>query len=125
MANPIGWINIPVLDKERALSFYNEVFDWAISFGIVGKVDMAPFPSESEEAGAPGCLMYDPTALEPSKHLGPLVYFSTDDVAVAAEKAERAGGRIVELKRPIAPGYGYMSVVTDTEGNRIAFHSGN
>lgn len=121
MANPFGWIEIPALDKNRAVVFYNSVFDWNISFQTYGSTQLAMFPAGLGE-GATGSLIYDPKFCEPSPTLGPLVYFTCDDAGTAAEKAERAGGRILVPKQP-APESGFQSVVLDTEGNRIGFHS--
>jgi predicted enzyme related to lactoylglutathione lyase len=39
------------------------------------------------------------------------------------DKVEAAGGKIMVPKTEISPEYGYMAVIMDTEGNRIALHS--
>ena len=39
------------------------------------------------------------------------------------DKVEGAGGKIMIPKTEISKEYGFMAVITDTEGNRIAFHS--
>ncbi|MGI8952138.1 MAG: hypothetical protein ACR2FN_11200 [Chitinophagaceae bacterium] len=38
-------------------------------------------------------------------------------------KVEEAGGKIIVPKTEISPEYGFMAVIIDTEGNRIALHS--
>lgn len=125
MSNPLGFIEIPVTDCERALSFYNTVFDWTLSFETVGASEMAYFPASSKAPGASGALVYEQPFYEPSSTYGPLVYFTCDDAGTAAERSERAGGRIEIPKTPVPEpaGGGYISVVIDTEGNRIGFHS--
>lgn len=123
MANPLGWIEIPVTNCERAVAFYNEVFDWELSFQSYDKTEMAFFPATSGATGAGGALVCQPPFYEPSSTFGPLVYFSCADSGTAAEKSERAGGRIEVPKTPLPGGQGYVSIVIDPEGNRIGFHS--
>lgn len=123
MANPIGWVEVPVTDMARAIAFYNEVFGWSLQSQPFGELEMAMLPGGMESAGASGALVFYPDFYQPSDTHGPLIYFSCDDAGVYADKSEKAGGRIVVPKREISPEYGYMAVVIDVEGNRIAFHS--
>ena len=53
---------------------------------------------------------------------GTIIYFGCEDCAVEAEKAARAGGQIHKPKMSIGQ-YGFISLVTDTEGNMIGLHS--
>jgi len=39
------------------------------------------------------------------------------------DKVEAAGGNILVPKTEISPEHGYMAVILDTEGNRIALHA--
>lgn len=39
------------------------------------------------------------------------------------DKVENAGGKILVPKTQISEDFGYMAVIIDSEGNRIAFHS--
>jgi predicted enzyme related to lactoylglutathione lyase len=53
-----------------------------------------------------------------------LVYLNANpDVQRVLDKVEKAGGKIIVPKTQISPEYGYMAVIEDTEGNRVAFHS--
>ena len=38
-------------------------------------------------------------------------------------RVEAAGGTVLEGKKEIAEGYGFMAIILDTEGNRVALHS--
>jgi uncharacterized protein len=52
-----------------------------------------------------------------------LLYLNANpDVQNVLDKVEAAGGKIVVPKMEI-PGYGFMAVFLDSEGNRIALHS--
>lgn len=123
MSNPIGWVEIPVLDMDNAIAFYNEVFGWSLEAQPFGDTSiMAMFPSEEGAPGAAGALVLNTSEYEPSETAGALVYFSCDSCTEYNEKTERAGGRVLIPTQPIPP-YGYRSVIVDSEGNRIAFHS--
>ena len=53
---------------------------------------------------------------------GTLVYFTCEDCSVETARVEKAGGKVLQDKFPIGE-YGFCSIVMDTEGNTIGFHS--
>lgn len=120
--NAVGWFEIPVGDMERAKKFYEAVFNIAINVNQFGAFKMGWFPSDHSKSGATGSLvqheMYQPSATD-----GPLLYFSCKDVAVELGRVEDAGGEIIQQKTQIGEGHGFMALLKDTEGNRIALHS--
>lgn len=122
--NPIGWIEIPVTDMERAMKFYEEVFGFKLERHTMGPLDMAWFPTIPDSIGCSGSLVKHEQWYKPTLD-GPLVYFTafSGDVDVELARAEKAGGKIRIPKKLIAPDIGYMAVFEDTEGNRIALHS--
>jgi predicted enzyme related to lactoylglutathione lyase len=58
----------------------------------------------------------------PSGGNSTLVYFTCEDCAVNAARAVTAGGALVREKFSIGP-YGFVALVSDTEGNLIGLHS--
>lgn len=119
MSNTFVWVDIPVVDLDRAIGFYSavagrpvsKVGDPSFSFGL--------FEHQGNEVG--GCLG-DSSGDGPSMG-GPLVYIDASgrlDAAVAAAQAH--GGRLLKDKHAIGPN-GFRAIVADTEGNRIALHS--
>ena len=42
--NVIGWFEIPVSDMERAIRFYETVFEFKLIWNQIGPLDMAMFP---------------------------------------------------------------------------------
>ena len=122
--NMVGWFEIPVLDMDRAVRFYEAVFAIKLSRQLMGPLEMAWFPWIENQPGAPGSLVRHETHYRPSTD-GTLVYFSsrTGDLADELARVESAGGKIAVPKRLITPEIGYMAVFTDTEGNRLALHS--
>ena len=121
--NPIGWIEIPVLDLSRAAKFYETVFQIEIQKVQFGTLLMGWLPSHEEAAGASGALVQFEAAYKPSSEFGPLVYFSSADVNDELGRVEDAGGKVLQAKTQISEEVGFMALVSDTEGNRIAIHS--
>jgi len=121
--NAIGWVEVPVSDMTRAISFYNTVFDWDLQVMDLGELKMAWFPWEQGGPGSSGSLVKN-TSYTPGIQ-GALVYFSCEDVSVQASRVENAGGKLLRGKTQISPEHGFMALAMDTEGNRIAFHSQN
>lgn len=117
----VNWFEIPVSDIHRAKAFYEAIFDCSMQLVDIGGFDMCFFPAADMTGGATGALIAHET-YTPS-HAGSLVYFSTDDVAIAISKVEAAGGKVMRQKTIISEEHGYMAVFEDTEGNRVALHS--
>jgi predicted enzyme related to lactoylglutathione lyase len=119
----VGWFEIPVNDMDRAIAFYENVFDCKLDKQVMGDFEMAWFPWGDDGKGAGGSLVYHKDFYETSNFAGTLVYFSSEDCAVQLAKVETAGGKVQIDKKLIAPDIGYMGVFLDSEGNRIAIHS--
>ena len=51
-----------------------------------------------------------------------IVYFGCADCSVEAAKAKNSGGQVHKDKISIGQ-YGYIAIVSDTEGNMIGLHS--
>ena len=119
----VGWFEIPVLDMDRAIKFYEEVFECSLNKQIMGDFQMAWFPWDEEGKGAGGSLVYHQEFYQISEKAGVLVYFSSEDCKVELSRVEKAGGKVFISKRLIAPDIGYMGVFFDSEGNRMAIHS--
>lgn len=119
--NLIGHVEIPVIDLERAMQFYNAVF--GVRFEEVVTIHgnkMAYFPFEEGKDGASGALaqgdVYVPT------RDGAIIYLSVADIDDALDKAVGHGGEILFPKTPIND-KGSVSEIFDSEGNRIAIQS--
>ena len=122
--NVVGWFEIPVTNMDRAIKFYEEVFDFKLSRHILGPIDMAWFPSMEDGHGTSGSLVYNERAYKPSMD-GVLIYFTAQsgDLSIELGKVEKSGGKILLPKTQISAEVGYMALLTDSEGNRIALHS--
>jgi uncharacterized protein len=122
--NAISWFEIPTTDLSRAQNFYEFIFDIKLTALDMDNIKMRMFPLEDPMTGVGGALVDSGGFHKPSVTEGPLVYLNANpDIQPILDKVEKAGGKIIVPKTLISPDYGYMAVIVDTEGNRIAFHS--
>ncbi len=121
--NAISWVEIPAADLNRAQKFYETIFDISMNSMEFANIKMRMFPLD-DMMGVGGALVDSGGFHKPSGTDGPLVYLNANpDVQLVLDKVEAAGGKIMVPKTLISPELGHMAVITDTEGNRIAFHS--
>ena len=123
--NPVGWFEIYVSDMARARSFYEATLAVALESlpSPDPSIEMLSFPMDDETMnryGAPGALCKMEGCSAGAG--GTLIYFSCDDCAIEAARAAKAGGIILKPKFSIGE-YGFISILTDTEGNTIGLHS--
>ena len=119
----VGWFDIYDEDMERAQTFYETVLDTKLSpMGDPNdpNAQMRAFDDDFTSHGAGGALVkLDHAQPGPG---GSMVYFSCDDCEVEQGRVEAAGGSVVRPKYAIGE-HGFVSIVTDTEGNMIGLHS--
>lgn len=123
--NMVGWFEVPVENMDRAIRFYETVFDISISKHTMGPLEMGWFPALNDIPGAHGSLVYNKEFYKPSSDSGTLIYFTSQaaDLAVELGRVAGAGGKVLQEKKLIAPGIGFMGLFIDSEGNRVAIHS--
>lgn len=115
----ISWFEIPVSDMERAVAFYEQLFGINIQVHDLGQLKMGLLPG-----GNDGALVENEIFYKPSESFGPLIYLNAgEDLLNVLNKVEQAGGKIQIPKRQISESRGFMAVIIDSEGNRIALHS--
>jgi predicted enzyme related to lactoylglutathione lyase len=122
--NVAGWFNIPVMNMDRAVRFYESVFGLKLERHNVGQMEMAWFPWVENGTGAGGSLSQATEFFQPRDN-GILVFLtaSSGDLAFELSRIEEAGGKIIQPKTLITEEIGYMAICLDSEGNRIAMHS--
>jgi len=120
VANQIVWVDIPVLDLDRAVRFYSAVLGAEVQKQEHSGITVAVLPcGDGNDVG--GCLITKDD--EKPSDRGMLVYLNAQgrlDEAIAA--VESSGGKVLKPKHQIGP-YGFRAVVLDSEGNRVALHS--
>jgi predicted enzyme related to lactoylglutathione lyase len=118
----IAWYEIPVADMSRAQKFYESILDITITVNNFGEFVMGLFPDKQTVGQANGALVQH-DQYTPSQSEGVLVYLACDDAAIVLAKVEKAGGQVLQPKTEIGDGHGFMGLLKDTEGNKIAVHS--
>ena len=121
--NAINWFEIPVADLERAQKFYETIFGMQLIPMDLPGLKMRMFPTD-DSMGTSGALIFAPEFYQPSAN-GTMVYLNGNpDLQNVLDRVEAAGGTIAMPKTAISPEIGFMAVMMDTEGNRVALHSG-
>ena len=122
--NVVGWFEIPTANMDRAIGFYEKVLGLKLERHQIGTLDMAWFPWLEDKPGSPGSLVHHPEYYKPSTD-GVVIYLTahSGDLNNELSRVEEAGGKILQPKTQISEDYGYMALIIDSEGNRVALHS--
>jgi predicted enzyme related to lactoylglutathione lyase len=116
--NRAVWFEIPATDFERAVRFYEDVFQVTLRREEAPS-ESAVFPYERPATG--GAVTRAPY-LQPSKQ-GPVVYLNADpSLDAVLARVERGGGKVV-LPKTELPSDGVFAHIEDTEGNVIGLHA--
>lgn len=117
--NYISWFEIPASSFERAVNFYNSIFDIELETNEMNGYFMAYFPYKN---GVGGAIICGEGSIPSEK--GPLIYLNGgSDLNQVLQKVENAGGRVLMEKTMINEDAGYFALFIDTEGNKLALHS--
>jgi uncharacterized protein len=119
MRDQIVWLDMPVLQMDRAIKFYSAILAGDVELQSFEQFNFAVLPHA--DTNVSGCLV--PGSSDDIIKQGPLIYFNVDgrmDQALALVTSH--GGDIIETKHAIGP-HGFRAIVHDSEGNRIALHS--
>ncbi|GEM_PF-243905 len=117
-----GFIEIPVLDLDRAVKFYQDVFGLATVTPYVDDVRRVAVLFSEEDSQIPGISLNQTANFEPTAK-GQLVYYNaSEDLAVYTERVIAAGGKVIAPKESMG-GAGDFIIFGDTEGNAFAFYS--
>jgi predicted enzyme related to lactoylglutathione lyase len=118
----VVWVEIPVQDLDRALAFYQQVFDVGEVQIREEEVRRSATLVQTADGSRPGVSLTQTRNFEPSNK-GPLVFLNTgDDLTPYLSRIESAGGTVVEAKTSMGE-YGSYATFQDTEGNLLALYS--
>lgn len=121
MSNQIVWIDIPVVNLDRAIAFYSEVLDVDVTKEESQDFVFGLLPHT--ENNVSGCLYVPAAGDNAPSQTGPLIYLNAEGRLAEAVQAVRSnGGEVLQDKHQIGP-YGWRAIVLDSEGNRIALHA--
>lgn len=125
--NVITWFEIPVINTERAKTFYETILDIQMITRSIPETqeELTFFPYNPDvvqaTSGRITGVLSKSENNQPSDK-GTLVYINAyPEIQVVLDKVESAGGRIVSPAMKMNAGY--IAVIRDTEGNRIGLHA--
>ena len=116
--NRAVWFDIPVVDLDRANTFYAAVLGVRVD---KNEFDGISFSVLEHDQGNGGCLVPNPGEVTSDK--GILLYLNVDGrIRDSVTLVGKHGGKVVDDVHAIGP-HGFRAIVHDSEGNRIALHS--
>lgn len=108
-ANTLTWTELHSTDRDRARTFYTDVFGWTHEDMDMGGGVYTVFSS----GGNPVCGLFDQTSEGMPSFW--LVYFDVDDCKATTEQAQAMGARVMMGPENV-PTVGVISVLTDPQG---------
>jgi predicted enzyme related to lactoylglutathione lyase len=123
MKNAVNWFEIPVRNYERAKKFYSTIIGAEIIDHHMDEKEMkyGIFPYDMENNKVGGAIL-QMEGMNPSTDGSTIYLNGGEDLNVPLGRVEAAGGKILVPKTDIQEN-GFIAQFTDTEGNRVAFHS--
>ena len=122
MKTIVAFFEIPAVDFNRAIHFYESTLNVKLTPIDCGDEKMAFFPEENGQC--PGAISFAAdNKFLPSKD-GVLISLTVESIEKATESISKLGGKTLIPKTKIeAEGRGYFSVFLDSEGNRVGLYS--
>ena len=116
MEKMIAWVEIPTIDFERAVMFYEQLLGINLKTEVWEAEKMALFPKGE------GAIIHSP-GFEPSSQ-GAVVSLNVGDkLDEVLLKLEENGGKVIKSKTKIeAEGRDCFALFFDTEGNRLGLY---
>jgi len=120
MSNRIVWVDIPVVDVDRAIRFYSAVIGQPVAKEGGPGFTFGLLPHSGGDVG--GCL-YVPDADNAPSTVGPLIYLNAEGrLHQAVEAVTAHGGQVLKAIYEMGP-HGFGAIILDSEGNRVALHA--
>lgn len=114
----LTWFEIPAHDFNRAVAFYNRLFNVQMETSEVNMYAMAFLPPEK---GMSGAIICGEGSVPSDK--GPLLYLNASEpLEDMLPRIEDMGGRLLLGKTLISESAGYFALFLDSEGNKLALH---
>lgn len=114
----ITWFEIPSVNFDRAVKFYETVLKVSLKREEMDAIAMAVFPHDEVQSGG---AVVNGANYKPGAD-GVCVYLFSADFDAALQRVEQNGGKIVLPKMSIGPN-GHIAHFIDCEGNRIGLHT--
>ena len=110
-----AYFEIPVVDMDRAINFYESLLETELERGTIHDYEMAFFPYEHNGIGVSGALAKG-DADKPSID-GVFLYLQIEDIDAIISKAVNLGSEVLLEKTEAETCF--VAEIKDSEGNRI------
>ncbi|MHA2105573.1 MAG: VOC family protein [Candidatus Hodarchaeales archaeon] len=117
ISNIVSHVELPVLNFEKAKSFFGEVFGWDIDLESFPDYGLATL-GDPEKSASIGLFKVEKI---PEKGIN--VVFEVEDVEKTLKKIENLKGKTIREKYLIAPEVGYAAQFTDIFGIEYGLHA--
>ena len=118
MNNAINWFEIPAVDFERAVNFYDTVIGKPLRREEFMGIPHGIF--QADQGAATGAVVLNPNYQTSDK--GTVIYLNAgNDLDGVLSRLDAAGGTLVMPKTAIGP-QGYIAIIVDSEGNQVGLH---
>lgn len=115
----VTWFEIPANNFDRAVTFYNKVYQIEMHTSAMSGYQMAYFPAKT---GIGGAVIAGEGSMPSDR--GPLLYLNAGkDLDGMLRRIEEAGGRVLLPKTHISDSAGHFALFIDSEGNKLALHT--
>jgi predicted enzyme related to lactoylglutathione lyase len=112
MANPFVHLELNTTDLKKAQAFYGGMFGWQFQDNDMGEYGIySTFTTDNGPRGGITSMKDAPG--------GWLAYVGVDDIKAATAKAKSLGAQVFVDSQEI-PNVGWMSIMNDPTGSRIA-----
>jgi predicted enzyme related to lactoylglutathione lyase len=120
--NALNWFEIPAVDLQRAMKFYETAFEIKMNAVEMAGMEMAMFPPDGSEGRVGGALVKGQMHVPSST--GAIIYLNGNpDLQTVLDRIPGAGGKVIMQKTLIDENSGYFAFFTDSEGNTVGVHS--
>ena len=110
-----AYFEIPVVDMDRAINFYESLLETELERGTIHDYEMAFFPYEHNGIGVSGALVKG-DVYKPSID-GVFLYLQIEDIDAIISKAVNLGSEVLLEKTEAETCF--VAEIKDSEGNRI------
>jgi uncharacterized protein len=110
----VNHVEFSVTNLKRAARFYSSLFGFKVR--MITQMKYALWRGGKQSGGGFALV-------KRVRHGGTTAVFQVDDIDGYLVKAKKLGGRIVQKKTKIGPGYGYYGAFRDPFGNVIGVYN--
>lgn len=117
----VSYFEIPTADFNRAIAFYETVFQIKLEKRSYGKDHQKAF-FQDVNGKFQGAVSHSPDCVPLNN--GVFISFDVEDMDTTIQRVKKSGGKIIHPKQKIEEqGFGYSCLFIDSEGNRIGLSS--